>query len=78
MREQVTDYQWMLQNFAGRSKAKKEVKPKRKKKQIMLAETRIKVIELRFGVYKEIYDPETAVIKHSVKNISQMVLSNYR
>jgi hypothetical protein len=77
-REQVTDYQWMLQNFAGRPKDKKEVKTKRKKKQMMLAETRKKVIELRFGVYKEIYDPETAVIKHKVKNISLMVLSNYK
>jgi hypothetical protein len=44
----------------------------------MLAETRKRVIELRYGVYKEIYDPETALIKHTVKNISQMVLSNYK
>jgi hypothetical protein len=28
-REQMTDHQWMLQNFAGRPKVKKEVKPKR-------------------------------------------------
>jgi hypothetical protein len=44
----------------------------------MLAETRKKVIELRFGIYKDAYDPETAVIKHSVKNISQMVNSTYK
>jgi hypothetical protein len=73
----MSDYRWLCENFAGRPQKQRIKKPKRLAKQIMLAETRIKVIEMRFGQYKDIYDPETAVIKHTVVTVSKAVRSNY-
>jgi hypothetical protein len=43
----------------------------------MLEETMKKVIEMRFGKYLDVYDPETAVIKHTVVDISKAVRSDY-
>lgn len=74
-RAHLSDYQWLCQNHPRPLKPLQKVRaPKRIRKQQLLAEQRKKIIELRFGEYRENYaDLNPVRIKYSLAEIARML-----